>query len=58
MDNLWEFMFKKTWALMFKKIMGINVRNTPCNTIFASFSLPESANRIHKAIDGAFTCKF
>lgn len=50
MDNLWKFMLEKN--------MGINVRNTPCNTIFASFSPPESANRIHKAIGGAFTCKF
>ena len=50
MDNLWEFMLGKN--------IGINVIKPPCNTIFASFSPPESANRIHKAIGGAFTCKF
>ena len=50
MDNLWEFMLEKN--------MGIHVRKTPCNTIFASFSPPESANRIHKTIGGSFSCKF
>lgn len=41
---------KKSWALMLEK--------TSCNTIFASFSLSESANRIRKAIGGAFFVSF